>query len=428
VYALDTNGLGLNSNVQAGNQALQHVGSLSQQQAAMPTASTAGSGTVDTMGSVGRDADLMRQDDYLHNAVRMSDTQASLRALAEGTGGFLIGSTNDLRKPIQHLIEDVGTHYEAVYHPTSTKYDGHLRRIEVKMARADYVVENRNGYFAMPDIRGSSTLQPFEVAGLAALSRAPAPRAFDFNVAAYRFRSENATNQVGVAFELAAKDLTATAQPQLKDHRLHASILALVKDPTGQIVDKFSQDTPYEIPDDRFAAVQSLPITWTHAFDLPPGRYTVETAVLDREGNRVSTGVMLLDNPERKGLGLSSVMLVSEVDPVKGQADAHDPFQYSTNRVVPLLTGTLNKGTLPYVYFVVYPDKANAEKPKLAVQFLVDGKVLAAQTSDLPAADATGAVPMIVGAAIKPGSCELKITAMQGNASTTQSVRYTVAN
>jgi VWFA-related protein len=432
VYALDTNGLSENSNLLAANQGIGYASSVSQQQgkvadtgATVSNPNTSGAGTI---GSVGQEAELMRQDDYVHNAVRSSDTQAPLRALSEGTGGFLIGGTNDLRKPFQHLIEDVGLHYEAVYHPTSDKYDGHLRRIEVKLARADYSVESRNGYFAMPDIRGSATLLPFEVAGLAAINSQPKPHAFDFSSAAYRFRSESTTNQVGVAFELAAKNLTATAQPELKSHRLHVTLLALVKDATGNVVDKFSQDSPYDIPDDKLASVQNLPITWTHPFDLPPGHYTVETAVLDREGNRASTNVLALDNPEHKGLGLSSVMLVQQVATLKGPVDAANPFEFATNRVVPSLDSVLSKGAQPYAYFVVYPDKANAEKPKIGVQFLVDGKLLAEQTADLPAADATGAVPMVVGAAVKPGQCELKITAMQGNASATHSVKYTVAN
>jgi VWFA-related protein len=429
VYALDTNGLSENSNALAANQGISYAGSVSQQQgrisAPLPNATV--NSQSNTMGSVGAEAEQMRQDDYVNDAVRSSDSQAPLRALSEGTGGFLIGGTNDFRKPFQQLVADVGTHYEAVYRPTSDKYDGHLRKIEVKLARADYSVENRSGYFAMPEIRGSSALAPWEVAGLTALNNEPLPHAFDFRSAVYRFRSESATAQVGVAFELPAANLAAVPEPERKDHRLHVSLLALVKDANGQIVDKFSQDSPYDIPDDKLAAVQTLPITWTHPFDLPFGHYTVETAVVDREGNRASTSVLPFDIPEQKGLGLSSVIVVGQVAPVRGQAAAGDPFEFSSDRVTPLLSSTLAKDSKPYVYFVVYPDKASAEKPKLGVQLLVDGKVQAQQTADLPAADATGAVPMVVRAALMPGECELKITAMQGSASTTQSVKYTGA-
>jgi len=57
----------------------------------------------------------------------------------------------------------------------------------------------------------------------------------------------------------------------------------------------------------------------------------------------------------------------------------------------------------------------------------VNGESLAKQDADLPAPDESGIIPMVVSAAVKPGNCELKITATQGNASTTQSVKYTVS-
>ncbi len=63
-----------------------------------------------------------RQGDNTIAAVRTSDTQASLRALSEGTGGFLIANTNDFRKSFQQLAETLETHYEVTYRSTSPKY------------------------------------------------------------------------------------------------------------------------------------------------------------------------------------------------------------------------------------------------------------------------------------------------------------------
>jgi len=427
VYALDTNGLSQNSNMLAANQAVQYAASISQQQGQVTADNMAvANRNVNSTGRTGQVAELMRQDDYIHNAVRTSDSQAPLRALSEGTGGFLIGGGNDLRKPFQHLVEDVGTHYEAVYHPTADKYDGHLRRIEVKLTRSDLVVESRKGYFAVPDF-GGAPLKPFELAGLTVLNANPLPHAFDFRAAAYEFRPESAANQVGVAFELPAANVANTAEPAQKSHRMHVSLVALVKDSNGQIVDKFSQDSPFEIPDDKLESIQNLPITWTHPFNLAAGHYTVETAVVDREGNRASTSVQTLDIPERKGLGISSVMLVRRLAPAGNEVDTTNPFEMINGRVVPLLNPALPKDAPEYVYFVVYPDKASTEQAMLGVEFLVDGKLVAQKTTDLPAADATGAVPMVMGAMVQPGNCELKITALQGYATATQSVKYTVA-
>jgi len=429
VYAFDANGLNQTSTAQSSSMAMQHVAALSQEQntlaPGMPIATTRG------MGTAGAVAERSRQDHYLQDAVRTSDSQASLRALAEGTGGFLVANTNDLRKPFQQIVEDAGAHYEADYHPSSGKYDGHFRKIEVKLARRDLranaKVNSRNGYFAVPDFGGSAPLQPFEMAGLMTLDARPMPRAFDFRTAAFQFRPGGATSQAAVVFELAGASLTATPQPARKSHRLHASLLAVVKDANGQIVDKFGQDFPYEVPDDRLAGIQAALIDYTHAFNLPAGHYTVESVLFDREAHRASTSTVELDSPPQKGIGLSSLMVVARADPLTADADANDPFLFHGRDVVPVLDGSLQASAKPTVYFVVYPDKSNQETPRIRVAFLVGGEELEQKEAELPAPDSSGAIPMVVSAVARPGKCEIKITALQGFQSAVQNVTYTVA-
>ena len=412
VYSIDVNGLTQNSNQQASTAATRRVAWLSRNQR-------------NASASVDSNMEAMRQDDYLHEAVRTSDPQASLRALSEGTGGFLIANTNDLRKPFRNLLENMDTHYEAVYSPASDRYDGHFRKITFKLARADLNVESRAGYYAMPAL-GAGPLTTSETNALMALNANPAPHAFDFHSAAYQFRPEGVTTQCGVAFEMAADGLTTTAEPEQQKHRVHASILALVKDATGQIIDKFSEDSVWEVPDDKLQALKTQSVTWTHPFNLPPGHYTVETAILDREGNRAATGHLALNNPAHAGLALSNAVMVQRVEAVSGTFDAADPFQFSAKRVIPELAGDTGPAP-PAVYFVVYPDKANTEKPRLQVEFFVNGQAVAKQVSDLPGADASGAIPMMVSAVRKPGDCELRIAALQGTESAEQSVAYRVA-
>ncbi len=412
-FAIDVTGLTQNSNVVGSVAALNHVSALSR-----------------TQGLKGESPavmmERMRQDDYLVNAVRTSDTQASLRALAEGTGGFLIGSTNDFKKPFQHVVEDIDTHYEAVYHPASEKYDGHLRKIEVKVTRPDVTVEARPGYFALPDLKDAPPLTPSDVLGLLALDRQPSPHAFDFRSAALQFRPEGPGSQYAVTLEIPVASMTGKPEPEQKRHRMHLALVGLVKDANGQVVDRFSQDTPYEFADDKWAALQAASIPYSHLVTLPPGKYKVETAVLDREGDRIATNQMAIDNPESGSLGLSTVMLVRELDPVNGP-DAADPFRVGNNRVRPELTRTLSAGAKPFIYFVVYPDKTSTESPRVEVQFVHNGQVLARRTLDVPPAGADGAAPMLIGSVAKPGNCELKITAMQGDESLERSVAYIVA-
>jgi hypothetical protein len=124
-------------------------------------------------------------------------------------------------------------------------------------------------------------------------------------------------------------------------------------------------------------------------------------------------------------------MFVQRMENVTTKPDATDPFVFmaakGARRVIPELGDNLKASAQPYVFFVVYPDKANTEKPKLQVEFLVDDKVIAKQLADLPAPDSTGTIPMVVKTPTQAGKCQLRISALQGSATAVQSLYYSVA-
>jgi len=369
-----------------------------------------------------------RQGDDTIAAVRTSDTQSSLRALSEGTGGFLIANTNDFRKSFQQLVESLDTHYEAVYHPASIKYDGRLRKIEVKLARNDLQVESRTGYFSMPDLKGSGPLTPAESTAMAVLAAVPRPHSFDFHLTAYHFQKGGANPSTTLAFELPGAKLGAVADPARKLHLFEVSLLSLVRDANGEVVDKYSLDQPYFIADANLAAVRADELTYTHALDLPPGRYTVDAAVVDRGGAQATTEIGSFEIPVRpKGAAISSLVMVEHLDPAGASPDAADPFTFKGKHVIPMVQATVRPVSKRWVYFTVYPDKSNPEKPKIHVEFKNGGQVFADQTVALPEPDASGAIPMFVAAATRTGDCELQVTVIQGAESASEHIAYVAA-
>jgi hypothetical protein len=194
------------------------------------------------------------------------------------------------------------------------------------------------------------------------------------------------------------------------------------------VVDKYSIDMPYLIADAKLAAVRADDLTYTHPVDLPPGHYTVDTAVVDREGGQATAETAEIDIPApAKGVGISSLVAVEHIEPANVQADAADPLTFKGKHVIPMVEATVSPAAKRYIYFVVYPDKSNAEKPKIHIEFKTGGQVFAESTADLPAADATGTIPMFVAAVTRPGNCELQITALQGKESASEHLQYAVA-
>jgi hypothetical protein len=122
---------------------------------------------------------------------------------------------------------------------------------------------------------------------------------------------------------------------------------------------------------------------------------------------------------------MSSLVLVEGVEPAGAGSDAADPLVFSGKRVVPHLSPAVDAGSKPLIYFVVYPDSAGA-KPAIRVQFFNAGSLIADKTQDLPAPDSSGAIPMFIGVATRPGASEVKVTVTQGANSAAGSLQYQV--
>ena len=165
-------------------------------------------------------------------------------------------------------------------------------------------------------------------------------------------------------------------------------------------------------------------LTWQCPLHLAPGFYTIETAVVDWQGDRSSAQVAYFHNRPRRGLALSDVVLIRQIE--DDRSGARDPFQTQGKRVTPWLASVLGSGATPYVYFIVAPDKAIREKPTLTVQLVRNGEVAATQTAPLPPPDASGRIPMLIGTAAQSGSWEVQIGVVQGGETTAQRVAYTI--
>src|ERR1035438_8809040 len=327
------------------------VGTPSEVSSAAGGAAAAAAGHADAQGPTSASPtaqmmELAHQDDYLRFMVSGSNRQEAIRELAERTGGFLIANTNNTDKLLAHVMEEVDTHYEIAYAPVLEREDGHFRKIEVKLSRADLRVETRSGYYAVP-ASGEGPVTPQEMVGLRALDTEPRPHAFEFLLKAYRFRGAGGAAQYSIAFEMPLSNLTAAAPDAGNKRRLHASLLALVKDAQGQIVDRVNKEVSSDVAAEHLAAVQAEVMTYQHAVNLPAGHYAVEAAVVDHEGNRAGTGAVEIDNREQPGIGISDITLVRRLTDLDRPADAGNPFEYARKRVLPFVRTDVLAGMQP---------------------------------------------------------------------------------
>jgi len=362
-----------------------------------------------------------------------ANVQQNLGDLAGSTGGFLIANTNDLRLPVKHIAEDVLTYYVLAYRPQLTEYDGRFRKISVRVLRPDVIVQARSGYFALPPAAGGSPVLPFELPLLGALTTSPLPQAFDYRATALHFAAKPEGVRCALLVEVPQKNFTITPDQSKKTFSARFSLLGVVKNAEGQIVQKFSQDIPVQAPLDKVEGFQVGVFSFTPTFDIVTGKYTLETAVIDRSSMKVSARRSEFTVPASKtGVAVSSISLIRRVDSQSGgNRNPDDPFQFQGGKVTPTLGEPIKRGPGAglALYFVIYPSREMAEKPQLVLEFFQGGDQIGQAPLELPAADADGRIPYIAEFPVEsfePGQYEVRAVVRQGSSTAQEGAQFTV--
>ncbi len=342
-----------------------------------------------------------------------SDRQLALVELAESTGGFAVTNTNQIALPMQRVMEDIRTHYELAYTPTSTNYDGRFRKIEVRVSRPHVSVQTRSGYFALPVVNGE-TFQPFEMAALRAINARPAPTDFPCQMALLKFRPKAAGGEYQMAFDVPISSLRVATDPNTGKGRVQFSAVALIRNGGGEVVGKISRDLTREVSNGAPAKAEDDHVVYAEALELPPGHYSVDAAVTDDIAEKSAVKHMSVFVDQGKSFGVSSLELVRGAKPLSGPRDSTDPFQTDKVRVVPLLTDSLPAGHPLNLYFVVYPAATSEIKPTLTLKVYRDGREVGTQNLAPPQLQTDGTIPVFLRLTPDPGQCDVVVTAEQG--------------
>jgi len=359
-----------------------------------------------------------------------ANSQTALGELAESTGGALIANTNDLRAPLRRLAEDIQTYYEITYNPEIKTYDGSFRKIMIKMSSSDLHVQSRSGYIALPPaLARGSVLRAFEVPLLTALNAPELPNAFSYAAAAMHFRGLQGEPVCEFIMDVPLSQLTLEKQAK-GDSSGRLSYVALLKDGKGEVVKKFQNDRAFDVPADKVEGFKAGHFIYTEHFELAPGAYTLETAVLDGTEKRISARKGSLTMPPTgTGLALSSVAFVRNTKDREPSSQDADPLVIGAKVVSPEISPVINKSgaeALPF-YMVVYPQKNSLESPQLIMEFSRNGQVLMRAPAQLGQPDKEGRVPFVASiplGRLEPGDFKLRFIVKQGSDTAEESASF----
>jgi VWFA-related protein len=349
-----------------------------------------------------------------------ANPQTALEELAESTGGALIANTNDLRGPLHKLAEDIQTYYEISYNPEIKTYDGSFRKITIKLASSDLRVQSRSGYIALPPaLAKGSVLRSFEVPLLTALDSPEPPKAFSYEATAMHFRGRQGEPVCELVMDIPLAAVTLEKQGKGESSG-RLSYVALLKDGHGEVVKKFQNERAFNVPAEKLDGFKASHYIYTEHFELPPGPYTVETAVLDGRGNKISARKSSLTMPPAAtSLALSSVTFVRNTRDREASSQETDPLVVGTTVISPTLNPVVSKaGTeaLPF-YMVIYPEKNALEAPQLVMELSREGQVLGRGPVQLGEPDKDGRIQFVATvplARLEPGDFTLRFVVKQG--------------
>jgi VWFA-related protein len=361
-----------------------------------------------------------------------ANVQTELRNLAESTGGFLIGNTNDLRGPLRKVVEEINSYYEISYAPQIETYDGRFHKTSVRLLNSDAKVQARSGYFALPAGETMTVLRSYEAPLLKALGASPLPKDVTFRSAVVRLDHRSGNVRAALIVEVPLKSLTFAEDKAANTYSARTSLVALVKNAQGEVVKKFGQDLPLRGALDKLAAIKEANFVYKEQFTVPAGRYTVETAVLDGETAKIGARRAVFSATSKPvGVGLSGISIVRRFEPNAVNLDAAEPFQINRGRVTPTLSQSIagGKGSQVSLFFIVYPDPSIAAKPEAFVEYLLDGKTVGRGDVMLAAPDAQGRIACIMSSAaetMKPGTYEVRVVVKQGESATEERTAVTI--
>jgi VWFA-related protein len=94
--------------------------------------------------AIGPEPPLSPTADY----VQLRQRGEALRTLAVNTDGIAMMGSNDLRKELRRIADDLTSYYLMGYYSTNTKLDGGFRTIKVRSKRPGIEIRSRHGYRA----------------------------------------------------------------------------------------------------------------------------------------------------------------------------------------------------------------------------------------------------------------------------------------
>ncbi len=346
-------------------------------------------------GPVSRDS--MAAFESGENSIRLNKIN-TLNELATNTGGFLIANTNNFTEPLKQITNDLDGYYEVFYSPVKTEMDGKYRKLSVKVLRPNIKVQSRSGYFA---IKVAEVAPEFNPEGLLveALNSEALPMAFPHRSLPIRFAADQQNTKYLLALDVPIAGLNFQTDTVAKTYETKLVLLLQVKNAKGEMVQRINTTYPLKGKYEREEDLKVGSLDFTIPLSLPSGALTVETALYNLDGKKLSAQRQTLSVvPFIDGIKTSGLTIIKRFEAIKNPpANNQNPLILPNGKIVPNLGEPLSVSAKQYIplFLEIYSDPKNSDVVELALEFYLDGKMVSRGKPELAAADATGKISSV---------------------------------
>jgi len=213
------------------------------------------------------------------------NTQATMRDIADRTGGRAFMNSNDITGAIRQAITDTQVSYTLAYSPSHEEWNGEFREIKIKVNRGGLDVRYRKGYFAVPENAGdpkvrqtavtSAANSPLVSTGLGLLAKVvEQPTA---ETAAAKVNLVIETKDIG--FALNEKNLWAAS----------FDVLLVMRDREGNGIHSMSRTVNLALRQDQFENTQKTGVGVTLTVEAAPKAVVIRAVVRDANNGAVGS-------------------------------------------------------------------------------------------------------------------------------------------
>jgi VWFA-related protein len=241
----------------------------------------------------------------LSSQMNIAGNHMSMSNLAAATGGRALYNTNGLAEAVAK-VQAIGSHYYVIaYAPKNRKYDDNLRKVEIRVDRADVKLDYRRGYYSEDPARVVNRSQiAYSSNPLHAAMKRGAPDATEIP---FRVQVQNAVTQPAKAGDRIGNQ-AATLKGPVERYDFHWDVdlseIACAKsarglrqgevdavldayDLDGKVLNDIYAKLPFSLTETQYQQLLKSGLHMKQTLDVPAGMVFLRTGVFDPTTGRI---------------------------------------------------------------------------------------------------------------------------------------------